>query len=81
MPYLLNATSTQIGSRIQNIKQRSSVMTQRFQDIEERTVNVYGISSLLKSEAMFLPFSVGESILLLHTTACSWPHSQSLIYT
>lgn len=39
MPHLLNATSTQIGSHMQNIKQGSSVMTEGFQDIEGRIVN------------------------------------------
>lgn len=36
MPHLLNATLTQIGSHMQNIKQGSRIMTEGFQDIEGR---------------------------------------------
>lgn len=39
MPHLLNATSTQIGLHMQNIKQGSNLMTEGFQDIEGRIVN------------------------------------------
>lgn len=39
MPNLLNATSTQIGSHMQNNKQRSNIMTEGFQGIEGRIVN------------------------------------------
>ena len=39
MPHLLNATSTQTGSHVQNIKQGSNIMTEGFQDIEGRIVN------------------------------------------
>lgn len=30
---------------------------------------MYGVSSLLKSEAILMPFPLGESVLLLHTSA------------
>lgn len=39
MPHLLNATSTHIGSHMQNIKQGSNRMTEGSQDIEGRIVN------------------------------------------
>lgn len=39
MPHLLNKTSTQIGSHMQNIKQGSNIMTEGFRDIEGRIVN------------------------------------------
>lgn len=40
MPHLLNATLTQIGSHMQNIKQGSRIMTEGFQDIEGRIDDV-----------------------------------------
>ena len=38
MPHLLNATITQIGSHMQNIKQGSRIISEGFQDIEGRIV-------------------------------------------
>ena len=38
MPHLLNATITQIGPHMQNIKQGSRILSEGFQDIEGRIV-------------------------------------------
>lgn len=57
MPHLLDATSIQLSSHMPDIKQGSTVMTGVSQAVKEELRMTCGVSSLGKSQAIFMLLS------------------------